>query len=282
MPRFLATKLTRSSIHESHAPYKSAGGAGKVLSMRELVYVSDRKLDQFLLGKPRRRWWNKVDFEGETSLGPFGRVKISRATSVGRVHTPTLDEVIDALNQSDRAPRWYENEKITAGDWIHFEAKLNYRLLDHERFESVVLFLDVQPLRHGGADHLRGRTLEAWAPELKEYVHRSEESIFEKIAESHWFRDRVRALSEQLHHNSIDFEPSPVAANTKRYGWSSDIMWSIVWSLDTQMIPATAAWMTGYARVTAIVNGQGWDNARIVVASPLYVEYCSAPDTDVV
>lgn len=44
--------------------------------MRELVYLSDRKLQQFL--PDRRPWWRRVQVEGQLKIPVLGHVAITR------------------------------------------------------------------------------------------------------------------------------------------------------------------------------------------------------------
>jgi hypothetical protein len=46
--------------------------------------------------------------------------------------------------------------------------------------------------------------------------------------------------------------------------------------LDQFFVPETAAWMKGHARATAVI-GESPDNPKIIVATPLYVEYSPLP-----
>jgi hypothetical protein len=105
--------------------------------MRELVYLSDAKLRQFL-PKPRRFF-------------QAGRAKVSVTTPVGgldvepgsapdeeRARARRFARVVAHV---ERGARWFWDEGLRAGQWVAFEAPLNYLVLRGE-FEEMVLFAD--------------------------------------------------------------------------------------------------------------------------------------------
>lgn len=108
--------------------------------MRELIYLSERKLQQFTLDR-RRHWWHRVGLEGEVKLPALGGVRISRSAD-DSTRKADLDQVIAALERSDRAARWYTEDGLQPGQWVHFEARLNYRVMDEDNFLSTVIFID--------------------------------------------------------------------------------------------------------------------------------------------
>ena len=130
--------------------------------MRELIYLSDRKLQQFVAGKPRR-WWSRTGAEAELDVPFVGKAKVSKPEG-DHSRSPSLDRVIRSLEESERAARWFEDEDLSAGQWIHFESRMNFTFM--KGLEAVVFFVDYKPdeqpnqwhderlLLHGSAAHL--------------------------------------------------------------------------------------------------------------------------------
>jgi hypothetical protein len=113
--------------------------------MRELIYLSERKLSEF---RQERRRGFRVR---ELGVPGFGQVGIEQQ---GDSH---LDDVIDHLGG---IARWFEEDGLTPGEWAQFEATMSYLVLEPPSTAAVLLFAD-EPggrrlLLHGSPDHLIG------------------------------------------------------------------------------------------------------------------------------
>jgi hypothetical protein len=141
---------------------------------------------------------------------------------------------------SGASARWYEEDGLTAGEWVQFEATLSYLVLKQPYSDSlsVLLFADEPGRRrlvlHGSPEHLVGVS----APPVAE----------------------VSDLS-------ASFGPN-LKLMLARYVRSPEERTLLGRLLDMEdpFDPELAAPMTGYARITTAGDGG-------VVASPLFVAY---------
>ncbi|NIY68400.1 hypothetical protein SMALB_6491 [Streptomyces malaysiensis] len=113
--------------------------------MRELVYLSDRKLRQFLpdSGKrvPRGMW------QVNTPLGGFGVQP--DPPDADEVRSDRLRQVVKHVSTS---ARWFSEPNLSSGSWIQFEAPMNYRTL---RGAAPGMALFVDPPHPVGGDTAR-------------------------------------------------------------------------------------------------------------------------------
>jgi hypothetical protein len=219
--------------------------------VRELVYRSDAKLRQFVVDRPS--WFKGA--KAELSLGfPAGvGVKIRSADeNAGGDGVPDLERVITALVRSDRAPRWFEDDSVAAGEWVHFEHHMDYALLNDFGAPDAVVFVnsaDDGPatglLLHGDAGNLVHTGAVSPAPA--------------RIGPSHLYR-LLAYLQDAA--DGVDLSTSSGLLSMARL-------------LRSRRLRGTAAWFGGFARVSAVVDADG---ERLVVASPLFVEYVPQPD----
>lgn len=240
--------------------------------MRELVYLSESKLAQFLPG-PRGGW----RVRGSVST-PVGSVDVDPVRSADAERARRLERVID---QVARDARWYAEDDLRPGQWIQFEAPLNYNVLDQRYFRRMLVFLEpaggsVRLLLHGSARHLAGTPSPVRVADSVE-----DESGYGGGGESggggqssggyvHLARNVELLIGTMTSADSspeaaASVPPPSLAAATTR----------LVAALDAQTYPETAAWMTGYARVTVALRDGG---TRYVVASPLNVEHTDPPE----
>jgi hypothetical protein len=134
--------------------------------MRELVYLSERKLRSFQRDKPKTGLLRR--FKEAEAKGPFGiGAKLALSEDTSRRH-PDLARVIRHIDESSRSARWFEEDALKPGDWVHFEARMNYRVIEiaarSRRLDpvSALLFWDAPDdrnlstrlLLHGAAEHL--------------------------------------------------------------------------------------------------------------------------------
>jgi hypothetical protein len=106
--------------------------------VRELVYLSKRKLRKFDLG-----WWRDLRARVKATIKPPG-IEFTVETDIRRSDLSALDTVIVAPERSDRAPVWF-TENVQPGQWVHFEAPMSYTTignasaeLDHFRGDKTL------------------------------------------------------------------------------------------------------------------------------------------------
>jgi uncharacterized protein DUF7019 len=210
--------------------------------VRELVYLSERKLRQFQA--PRRRRF---------SIREIGVPNIVQV-GVDQQTISHLDAVVDHLQGM---ARWYE-EKVQVGQWVHFEARLAQQVVVSQESGLRVLLFAEPPghagtrrlVLHGAPDHLLDHATEP-NPADWDDPHGSSGAV-------------VRPLMRHL--------ATALDGKTSRADYRDDLV-DLTRFLDRELDPHTAAWLGGYARVT--VNTA---DLPLVVASPLFVEYVSPPD----
>lgn len=235
--------------------------------MRELVYLSERKLKQFQAEERPRRWWRRISNVGATAPLGLGGLQVGLANQTAADH-PTLAQVIRDLERSSKPPRWIFEDGVRAGDWVKFRAELSYQVFSDNRFSGappalealdlgrrVLLFWEPwgppeEPqsthmmLLHGSADHLSG-SLPMSPPVSGDQVTGSSSA----------------GLVDFL----TQFEDEPLSL--------SGTIWRALSILGHSYPSELAIPMSGYARVTANVPMQNPAEApRVVVASPLFVE----------
>jgi hypothetical protein len=219
-------------------------------TMRELIYLSNAKLRQFRRERPGK--WRRVREVG--AKAPFVEVTVSLSDEA-TVGVPDLGPVLRYLDtDSAQPPRWYMENGLEPGQWIQFEALMNYDILTDapgQPDSGMLVFWDVsltgEPdlvrlMLHGSPGHL-----------VDAEVNEQPNNRFGKSTAYHF----LHALNHLL--SSTEAPDQPPAFRLAK----------LLSTLD-QVPPETASWVAGYARVTAIQNGEP---PRVVVASPLYVEY---------
>ncbi|WP_020418419.1 SAVMC3_10250 family protein [Amycolatopsis sp. ATCC 39116] len=224
--------------------------------MRELVYVSEAKLRQLLPDLPKRARGLR-DVEAEVTT-PVGGLKVGKAA---REAEPGLAGAVARLEASERAPKWFADPDVRPGQWVHFEAPMSYGVV-----VSAATFLDVgEPvdgypsggqlrlLLHGSSAHLLG----AGHPE-----HRTGRDVTFSL----WLH-----FTHALREANVENGRSDLDDNQLFHGWLKRVLrW-----LDQEFQPRyTAAWVAGYARVTARIPTP---SGTVLAATPLYVEHVEPP-----
>jgi hypothetical protein len=224
--------------------------------MRELVYLSQSKLQQFR--KPASK---KDGLSGgvkvTSGLTGLPTVESELAYDPARAAagaTANLDEA-EKFIRSTYPVRWWTEEQ-TPGEWIQFETLLIFGVLEARGGRAALLFWgrdqagdagSPQLLLHGSAQHLLPGSGET-AP--VSYISPSYVgglfTLFEEL-------DAGADLGTDLGHGSID------RVIRRLRGLAPDF---------------TASWMSGMARTSFEMTIGG---RRIVVASPLVVERIPAP-----
>ncbi|NGO40954.1 SAVMC3_10250 family protein [Streptomyces ureilyticus] len=242
--------------------------------MREVIYLSDGKLRQFLMS-PRR-----VPRASALRLTtPLGGVDLDAATADdARSRLRHLQEVDNHLAT---LARWFAEPDLRPGQWVQFEAPLRCVTLRGE-YRHLALFADPGPgedpdheraancrlLMHGSVRHLVGyMPVPVDGPPLEEIDGGGADSAGTAFMTN--AGRVVRALAEQDGQTAI---ASPEGTSTDGNGLGRSGVRKLLHAIDSRTPAGTAAWMRGYARVTALLPAEG-TNARCLVASPLTVEY---------
>ncbi|MFE7113590.1 SAVMC3_10250 family protein [Streptomyces sp. NPDC057575] len=246
--------------------------------MRELIYLSERKLAQFRENRsPRRRWKRRGSELGATA--PLGLGELQFTLADAPQGHPNLERVLRHLESLTPKPAEYSEASPAAGQWVKFKTRMNYQLvrpttddrddngelIDYPVGPAAVVFWEppsqleslssTKPrlVLHGSPEHFLG--LAAMTPEPTDLsVSRSYLPGFMDLLYGNRPRngeDPGRALGDLLH------------------------------QLDGPFPPHAAGLFVGYARVTFGLQvpfslGGRSTTERFVVASPLYVEHAVA------
>jgi hypothetical protein len=220
--------------------------------VRELLYLSGRGLHR-LHAERSPRWWR-------------------------RRSSPDLASAIAQLERSERAPRWWADRGLMAGEWVHFEHRLNYAMLDFPGSPSVFLWSAPAAAFLAGAGVSRAVGDPAWL-----LLHGSPEDLVGHCPPrlpGHATRATLQAINDaatyfQFRAGLLDGEVSAPSVDDQFPARVRDVLRGL-----GELLPAAEPlWMAGYARVTATVALPRAARIpdRIVVATPLSVEYVDAP-----
>ncbi|MFC8819092.1 SAVMC3_10250 family protein [Streptomyces rochei] len=246
--------------------------------MRELIYLSDRKLSQFRENESPRRRWRRRRVSELGAAAPFGLGELQFALTDAPQGRPTLERVLRHLESTSPKPAEYSEVSPDAGRWVKFKTRMSYQLVrpttgdwsnDGEAIErpvgpDAVVFWEphsrVEPwsgakprlVLHGSPEHLLGPTAPAEPRDLS--IDRSYPPGFMDL----------------LYGNRPHNGESPGAA-----------LADLLHQLDGRSTPQAAGLFTGYARVTFGLEvpfsiGGRRATTRALVASPLYVEHAAA------
>ena len=280
--------------------------------MRELIYVSERKLRQFQPRKEPRSWWRRVTGVGATAPLNLGQMQItlSERTSSQR---QDLAQVLRHLDRSSgQAPKSYAEGEgtIQPGAWVTFAARLNYKVVSERRFpdEPALLFWEPPP---AGTDELQ-REYELACRRVRNAIAMGFQRIQRDPDLTPEERSaRIAALRVAADQTPVP-EPPPRPARLLLHGSPEHLVGAplgeqpsvtqhrlplsapctimeflagqatglhypdgvddLLNRLDRELPPQTASMMTGYARVSAEIELRS-THVRVVLASPLYVEY---------
>ncbi|MFJ1874183.1 SAVMC3_10250 family protein [Streptomyces chartreusis] len=235
--------------------------------MREIVYLSDSKLRQFV-PEPRRA----ARMSALRLTTPLGGVDMD---------TPAVDSEQSQLRHLREVHKhvalladWYTDPQLRPGQWVQFEAPLRCVTFS-DTHQDLVLF--VEPSREGGTDgrcrllmhgsvrHLRGwnaMPVEGVAPDAMNSASSLGSAFIARAGQV------VDALIRHRDTMTTDQISRPTAARLQ----GQDVQELLHALDDTDDSIDTSAVMTGYARVTGLIP-RTHATSRCVVASPLIVEY---------
>lgn len=96
-------------------------GSQALLSMREFVYISNRKLTQFMPDAPPP-WWRRKLLRAEIKT-PLGSIGVDAGeASPDDIPASKLSEVIRDI---EAHARWYEESDLEIGEWIFLKSSLH-------------------------------------------------------------------------------------------------------------------------------------------------------------
>ncbi|WP_370415358.1 SAVMC3_10250 family protein [Streptomyces fradiae] len=239
--------------------------------MREIVYLSESKLRQFV-PEPRR-----VPRTGAlrvtTPLGGFDMDAPATDLEQGQ-----LRHLRDVSRHVELHAGWYAEPGVRPGQWVQFEAPLRCVTLGAAH-KDLVLFVDAagqgetdreagedcRLLMHGSVRHLRG-----WTPMSVNGPALEVEDSASSLGTA--FVTRAGHVVEALtrHRDPLSVEQDPSPAGVRLHGRGVQELLDAL-DDDGDGIDMSAM-MTGYARVTGLLPGTR-AGSRCVVASPLLVEY---------
>lgn len=254
--------------------------------MRELVYLSDAKLEQFLPSLRAMRRWPKI-----TVKAPVLDVGWEQSPDG---HRDRLRHFTHVVAQVEKKARWFADPDVEAGDWVQFAAPMNYLVLDRSEFANLVLFVD---RRSPNASYPTGGGLRVVLHGSRRHLLLAQPPITLATPEGETVMSAVPSGSgpEAVTADSIDLL---LRALESRSGPPEEVrrplsgpvsqhlpaaVARLAHAVDSRVHPETAAWMAGYARVTAALThrqGHPGDRVRHLVASPLYVEYAPPRSVD--
>lgn len=251
--------------------------------MRELVYVSQSKLDRFD-DSSMKRLFPRI---GKVST----RVRVPFVELASDVEAVLSDRTVSGkrkrvLKDIQAHAVWYQDEHLIVGDWVAFEGRFHLVLgsMPGEAYEStgMVVFFEVVSgnkalLLHGSSTHLLGRTVPTrvgfffagsdlqpiW--DYIRYLSREEECTSSADADPN--DDVSQAPLPVLHEIIIKWvkrlhlkqEVDSTQANRPRK--------------QRPYVLEYSAHLRGYARVTSVLAQK---DVRLVTATPLVVERVNA------
>ncbi|WP_405804519.1 SAVMC3_10250 family protein [Streptomyces sp. NBC_01187] len=240
--------------------------------MREIVYLSESKLRQFV---PAPRRIPRVAALRVTT--PFGGVDMDAPVKDGA--KDQLRHLHKVCEQVQLAADWYAVPDLRPGQWVQFEAPLRCVTLS-DAHQDLVLFVDrarggdVNPsaqgcrlLMHGSVRHLRGRTpipVDGPEPEGANSLSSLGTAFATRAGQV------VEALTRSRDPLATEQTQRQEAVRLPARG-VEDLLHALD---DEDGSFNVSALMTGYARVTGILPHTG-ATSRCVVASPLVVEYAA-------
>ena len=225
--------------------------------MRELVYLSEAKLQQF------RKPGSKLDgLSGGVKVtagltgapGVEANIDYNPATAAAAA-TATLDQA-EQFIRSKWPVRWW-TEDLDPGEWIQFETKLAFGVLEPTREAHRVLFF-------WGRDDTD--------PSIELLLHGSPRHLVQAYADSVPIGDFQPSLAAGLFSYLEAVDSGRIESDGM--AWTERRLGRVVRELRELAPDLTAGWLSGLARVTFTVPGEG---KRLVVASPLVVEHVPAP-----
>lgn len=237
--------------------------------MRELVYLSQRKLAQFQDEKPRGGILSRVTSFGAKAPLSMGEMNVSLAPASPKAFAE-LQRVIDALDLRSRGVQWYAAPGVQVGDWVQFEVSLNFAIATIPGRTSAEPLVFWEPRRAG----------QPASPEL--LLHGSVDGLVEGRRSAGDASTLAGVLSDPRELLSAVRSLARLEDSDERTGGNDTVFWRrivlrFVNRLRSKYPDFTASWCAGHARVTAILPSLDETDGGLILASPLYVERTSDP-----
>jgi hypothetical protein len=249
--------------------------AGKLFPMRELVYLSLRKLSQFQPERPRGRFLRRITGVGATAPLSLGEISLTLA-GPDTQSIPHLDEVLEELDKRRRGVQWYEDEAVQVGDWVQFEARMNYAAVSEPHLTDGAPLLFWEPKLNHSDDGSTGQTSALLLHASPDGLVGNSAGVTGGVAEN---MSGVSQLIRALERLSGSDEPLGAESRLDNRMWVY-VLSNIVRKLDRDYPSFTASWLAGYARITGIISPGENYRGSYMLATPLYVERVSEPDND--
>jgi hypothetical protein len=257
--------------------------------VREFIYLSKRKLSQFADDKPRWGFFRRIRNFGVTAPLSLGGVNIS-LSEPGKADFQ-LFERVRARIQVDA--EWYENtSKVSPGSWVQFEARMNYAATSMHRNQLLpgsdgpLIFWTpsptinqstVQICLHATADGLLGEYPEIFVENRIDSNGRPDRNDNFQLRGPFTSSPAFFQIIQRLQKGAEGID-SPGRSKSLDRSAGEVLGEALTW-LGYCVPPYAASWMTGLARVTAIINDRRHDRAtQWLVASPLHVERVQEPE----
>ncbi|WP_374224208.1 SAVMC3_10250 family protein [Streptomyces sp. ISL-66] len=239
--------------------------------MREIVYLSESKLRQFV-PEPRR-----VPRTGALRVtSPFGGIDMDAPAPDSE--QGQLRHLRDVYKHVGLVADWYAAPGLSPGQWVQFEAPLRCVTLSGAH-RDLVLFVDSASGRgagreddggsrlimHGSVRHLRG-----WTPMSVDGPALEAENSASSLGTA--FVTRAGQVVDTLSRlrDPLATEATPPRTAVRLHGRGVQELLEALDDEDGGI--DMSAMMTGYARITGVLPSTPV-SPRCVVASPLVVEY---------
>jgi hypothetical protein len=238
--------------------------------VREMIYASPAKIRQFMAASPRR--FGDSELNAGPSLMSIKSV-IRRANDDGLDHQVfrAIDRIAGFLDDSPTT-RWYGERGVRPGEWVQFDGFMSANIVTAEA-GSLAFF------GHEGGQFLGDVALLLYGSP-RNLVQMQEGAT---VLTPHHLDSMPFALAEFLDSLGYDEETDETRTfdEADRYGGAAEFFERLGRSRHR---PVARGDMKGYARVVDVqehprifVHPDGfdgsWSPSRLVVASPLFVEY---------
>ncbi|WP_425271067.1 SAVMC3_10250 family protein [Micromonospora noduli] len=266
--------------------------------MRDFVYVSTRKVSQIQFGNERRRWWSRISSLGFKAPLGLGELTFSLADGA-EASRPKLAEAIKLVERANRPITSYQNESLESGQWVSFDARLSFKCRTwrdrNDQARAALLFWQPAPLEsgtttrillHGSPAHLVGAAAApdrefgfSYGPNFAEWLSRVSEGIardddsYTRNDQGDVRRDHadVEKYAGQVLRD-LDGGPPTQRAGNDSHALQLKRSEAADRFID-QLAVRMAQKMVGLAQVTTVLElDTRFDQGRLVIASPLYVE----------
>lgn len=250
--------------------------------MREVVYLSEGKIQQFLPEHGRTWSLSRLSIRS-----PVAGVDVDRAAATDQQQLAARLRDVEKHIAKTAIP-YTEPLARVPGTWVEFRAPLSYATVEQDQIGSMVLFVQpeaaavsvawgrrVRLLLHGSARHLLGRSPQQLDYDLRGSItvdgtlrSGSDSESFSFLVSNADMLSNVFGL-RRIDPRAYGISDGPSKLSRDSFDGAMANFMSVV---DEHLTPGAAAWMAGYARVTQLVKDYS-RRLNYLVASPLYVMY---------